>query len=100
MPRIIGRSAFVQLLVDEGVTHLFGNPAPTDLPIMKAVPEFPQPKFVLGLQQSIVLAGPDSCCRASHWLAGDPHRGAAGNGAMACSSRCSTSRWCRWRSRW
>src|SRR6185436_6336364 len=34
LPRISGRSAFLQLLVDEGVTHLFGNPATTELPLM------------------------------------------------------------------
>jgi len=26
--RITGRSAFLALLKDEGITHLFGNPAP------------------------------------------------------------------------
>ena len=69
MPRISGRSAFLQLLVDEGVTHLFGNPGTTELPIMEAVPAFPQLKFVLGLQESIVLGMADGYGRASHRLA-------------------------------
>ena len=69
MPRISGRSAFLQLLVDEGVTHLFGNPGTTELPIMEVVPDFPQLKFVLGLQESIVLGMADGYCRASHRLA-------------------------------
>ncbi|HVO08964.1 MAG TPA: thiamine pyrophosphate-dependent enzyme [Burkholderiaceae bacterium] len=69
MPRISGRSAFLQLLVDEGVTHLFGNPGTTELPIMEVVPEFAQLKFVLGLQESIVLGMADGFCRASHRLA-------------------------------
>jgi len=34
--RITGRSAFVSLMKDEGVTHLFGNPGTTELPIMHA----------------------------------------------------------------
>ncbi len=51
MPRISGRRAFLQLLVDEGVTHLFGNPGTTELPIMEVVPEFAQLEFVLGLQE-------------------------------------------------
>ena len=54
MTRITGRSAFLQVLVDEGVTHMFGNPGTTELPIMEVVPEFPQLEFVLGLQESIV----------------------------------------------
>ena len=69
MPRISGRSAFLQLLVDEGVTHLFGNPGTTELPIMEVVPDFPQLRFVLGLQEAIVLGMADGYCRASHRLA-------------------------------
>jgi benzoylformate decarboxylase len=69
MPRTSGRSAFLQLLVDEGVTHLFGNPGTTELPIMEVVPDFPQLKFVLGLQEAIVLGMADGYCRASHRLA-------------------------------
>src|SRR5262245_51798425 len=69
VPRISGRSAFLQLLVDEGVTHLFGNPGTTELPIMEVVPQFPQLKFVLGLQEAVVLGMADGYCRASHRLA-------------------------------
>src|SRR5262245_43027755 len=64
-----GRSVFLQLLADEGVTHLFGNPGTTELPIMEVVPDFPQLKFVLGLQEAIVLGMADGFCRASQQLA-------------------------------
>src|SRR3954466_3328448 len=69
MTRTTGRAAFVQLLVDEGITHLFGNPGTTELAIMEAVPEFPQLKFILGLQESVVMAMADGYCRASGRLA-------------------------------
>jgi benzoylformate decarboxylase len=69
MPTISGRSAFLQLLVDEGVTHLFGNPGTTELPIMEVVPDFPQLKFVLGLQESVVVGMADGFARASGRLA-------------------------------
>lgn len=69
MPRISGRRAFVQLLADEGVTHLFGNPGTTELPIMEVVPEFAQLKFVLGLQEAVVLGMADGFGRTSHRLA-------------------------------
>ena len=69
MPKITGRRAFLQLLLDEGVTHLFGNPGTTELAIMEAVPEFPQLEFVLGLQESVVVAMADGFCRASGRLA-------------------------------
>ena len=65
MPKLNGRTAFLQLLVDEGVTHLFGNPGTTELPIMEVVPDFPQLKFVLGLHESVVLGMADGFARAS-----------------------------------
>jgi benzoylformate decarboxylase len=66
---ITGRAAFLQLLVDEGVSHLFGNPGTTELAIMEAVPDFPQLEFILGLQESVVMAMADGYCRASGRLA-------------------------------
>ncbi|HYG54014.1 MAG TPA: thiamine pyrophosphate-dependent enzyme [Burkholderiales bacterium] len=67
--RTTGRSAFLQLLVDEGVTHLFGNPGTTELAIMEVVPDFPQLRFILGLQEGVVMAMADGFCRASGRLA-------------------------------
>jgi benzoylformate decarboxylase len=64
-----GRRAFLQLLIDEGVTRLFGNPGTTELAIMEVVPDFPQLEFVLGLQESVVVAMADGFCRASGRLA-------------------------------
>jgi benzoylformate decarboxylase len=69
MPKLTGRSAFLQLLVDEGVTHLFGNPGTTELPIMEVVPDFPQLRFVLGLHESVVLGMADGFARASGGIA-------------------------------
>ncbi len=63
-----GRAAFLQLLIDEGVTHLFGNPGTTELAIMEAVPQFPELKYVLGLQESVVLGMADGFARASNRL--------------------------------
>jgi benzoylformate decarboxylase len=68
MATLTGRSAFLRLLVDEGVTHLFGNPGTTELPIMEAVPDFPQLRYVLGLHESVVVAMADGFARASHRL--------------------------------
>jgi benzoylformate decarboxylase len=64
-----GRRAVLQLLLDEGVAHLFGNPGTTELAIMEVVPQFPALKFVLGLQESVVVAMADGYARASGRLA-------------------------------
>src|ERR1700694_762045 len=65
MNRITSRSAFLALLKDEGVTHLFGNPGTTELPIMHALKEHPDLTYVLGLQEAIVVAMADGYSRAS-----------------------------------
>ncbi len=62
---ISGRSAFIELLQSEGVTHLFGNPGTTELPIMHALVDYPGLRYVLGLQEAIVVAMADGYARAS-----------------------------------
>ncbi len=69
MTKLSGRSAFLKLLVDEGVTHLFGNPGTTELPLMEVVPDFPELTYVLGLQEAVVVAMADGYARASNRLA-------------------------------
>jgi benzoylformate decarboxylase len=68
MEKITGRSAFLRLLVEEGITHLFGNPGTTELPIMEVLPDFPQLRYVLGLHESVVVAMADGYARASNRL--------------------------------
>jgi len=63
--RITGRSAFLALLTDEGVTHLFGNPGTTELPIMHALKDHPDLTYVMAMQESLVVAIADGFSRAS-----------------------------------
>jgi benzoylformate decarboxylase len=125
MTRLTGRSAFLRMLIEEGVSHLFGNPGTTELPIMEVIPDFPQLKFVLGLHESVVVGMADGYARASNRLAAANVHVAPGLGnAMGAlynarfsgspiiltagqqeqgtgsPSRCCTTRWCRSRSRW
>ena len=69
MQTMTGRAAFLRLLIDEGVTHLFGNPGTTELAIMEVVPQFPELTYVLGLQESVVVGMADGFARASGRLA-------------------------------
>ena len=66
---ITGRSAFIAVLKDEGVSRMFGNPGTTELPIMHALGEHPDMGYVLGLQESIVIGMADGFSRASGELA-------------------------------
>ncbi|MGH6776781.1 MAG: thiamine pyrophosphate-binding protein [Bradyrhizobium sp.] len=63
--RISGRSAFLALLKDEGITHLFGNPGTTELPIMHALKDHPDLTYVMAMQESLVVAVADGYSRAS-----------------------------------
>ena len=66
---MLGSHALLTLLIDEGVTHLFGNPGTTELPLMAALPDFPQIEYVLGAQEAAVVAMADGYARASGRLA-------------------------------
>jgi benzoylformate decarboxylase len=63
--RITGRSAFLALLKGEGITHLFGNPGTTELPIMHALKDHPDLTYVMAMQESLVVAIADGFSRAS-----------------------------------
>ncbi|MGY8666030.1 thiamine pyrophosphate-dependent enzyme [Bradyrhizobium sp. UFLA05-109] len=67
MDRLTGRAAFLRLLQDEGVTHLFGNPGTTELALMEALPGADL-RYVLGLQESVVVSMADGFARASGQL--------------------------------
>ena len=63
--KITGRSAFLALLKDEGVTTLFGNPGTTELPVMHALKDHPDMHYVMGMQESIVVYMADGYSRGS-----------------------------------
>jgi benzoylformate decarboxylase len=66
---LTGRAAFLQLLVSEGVEILFGNPGTTELAIMEALGSQSDLRYVLGLQEGIVMSMADGYARASGRLA-------------------------------
>ena len=63
--QITGRSAFLALLKAQGITHLFGNPGTTELPIMHALKEHTDLTYVMGMQESVVVAMADGYSRAT-----------------------------------
>jgi benzoylformate decarboxylase len=69
LPILTGRAAFLRLLESEGVSLLFGNPGTTELAIMEALGTQSRIGYVLGLQESIVVAMADGYARASGRLA-------------------------------
>ena len=45
------RDVLLDILRDEGITHIFGNPGSTEMPLMDALVDAPDIKYVLGLQR-------------------------------------------------
>jgi benzoylformate decarboxylase len=65
MPLISGKRAFLELLRQEGIEILFGNPGTTELPLMDALAVVPELRYVLALQEAAVLAMADGYAQAS-----------------------------------
>src|ERR1700682_483219 len=64
-----GKRAFLDLLKQEGVEILFGNPGTTELPLMDAFATENEMRYVLGLQEAAVMAMADGYAQASGKLA-------------------------------
>src|SRR5919198_2361038 len=64
-----GKRAFLELLKQEGVRILFGNPGTTELPLMDALAVDNELRYVLGLQEATVMAMADGYAQASGQLA-------------------------------
>ncbi|SFQ39759.1 benzoylformate decarboxylase [Actinomadura madurae] len=57
--------ALLEIVRDEGVTRVFGNPGTTELPLMDALADAPDLPYVLGLQEGSVVAMADGYARAT-----------------------------------
>lgn len=68
-PTTTGYDAFIALLASEGVEYLFGNPGTTELAIMQALGNQSAIRYVLGLQEGLVVGMADGYARASGKLA-------------------------------
>jgi benzoylformate decarboxylase len=69
LPVISGKRAFLEILKQEGVEVLFGNPGTTELPLMDAFAVENDMRYVLGLQEAVVMAMADGYAQASGKLA-------------------------------
>src|SRR5579871_1967950 len=69
MAVIAGKRAFLELLRQEGVEVIFGNPGTTELPLMDALAVETSPRYVLGLQEGAVMAMAGGYAQASGRLA-------------------------------
>ena len=64
-----GKRAFLDVLKQEGVEIMFGNPGTTELPLMDAFATENEIRYLLGLQEAAVMAMADGYAQASGKLA-------------------------------
>jgi len=69
MPFLSGKQAFLQILKQEGVELMFGNPGTTELPLMDGLAREPGIRYILALQESVAIAMADGYAQASGKLA-------------------------------
>ena len=65
MPVMSGKRAFLDLLRQEGVDIVFGNPGTTELPLMDAFAVEDDIRYILGLQEAALMAMADGYAQAS-----------------------------------
>jgi benzoylformate decarboxylase len=69
MAQTTGKQAFLEILKQEGVGIIFGNPGTTELPLMDALVQEPSIRYVLALHESVAIAMADGFATASGDLA-------------------------------
>jgi len=69
LPRLSGKRALLEVLKQEGVAFMFGNPGTTELPLMDALAVDDGLRYVLALQEAAVMAMADGYAQASGKLA-------------------------------
>src|SRR2546428_13431167 len=65
MPFLSGKQAFLEILKQEGVEFMFGNPGTTELPLMDGLAREPGIRYILALQEAVAIAMADGYAQAS-----------------------------------
>ena len=65
MPFISGGQAFLEVLKQEGVSYIFGNPGSTELPLMDALAGQKEIRYFLALHEGVAISMADGYARAS-----------------------------------
>jgi benzoylformate decarboxylase len=60
-----GKQVFMESLIAHGVEHIFGNPGTTESPILDALLDYPQLRYVVALHEGVALGAASYCALAS-----------------------------------
>ena len=65
MALMTGKEALVRMLIAEGVDHIFGNPGTSETPMMDALQDFPEVRYIQALQEGTAVGMADGYARAT-----------------------------------
>ena len=65
MALMTGKEALVRMLIAEGVDHIFGNPGTSETPMMDALQDFPDVRYIQALQEGTAVGMADGYARAT-----------------------------------
>jgi len=65
MPRMTGKEALIRLLRAEGATTIFGNPGTTESPLLDALQDNKDIKYIVSLQEASTVGMADGYARAT-----------------------------------
>jgi len=65
MPLISGKQAFLEVLKQEGIQYIFGNPGSTELPVMDALAGQEEIRYFLSLHEGVAVSMADGYSVAS-----------------------------------
>src|SRR5438105_6892003 len=67
--RMRGRQVFMESLIGHGVEYIFGNPGTTESPILDALLDYPQLKYIVALHEGVAVGAASYYAQASGKLA-------------------------------
>jgi len=67
--RMRGRQVFMESLIGHGVEYIFGNPGTTESPILDALLDYPQLKYIVALHEGVALGAASYYAQASGKIA-------------------------------
>ena len=84
-----GKQVFMEGLIAHGVEYIFGNPGTTESPILDALLDYPQLRYIVALHEGVALGAASYYAQTS----GKPGGGQRARGARASATRsaCSTT---------
>lgn len=65
MTVMTGKEALVRMLIAEGCDHIFGNPGTSETPMMDALQDFPEIRYIQALQEGTAVGMADGYARAT-----------------------------------